>query len=68
MVLRVAAWVTGVGGVTWRNGGEADGDGSDGDESGSEDCVGTEFCEPCEWLRTGRASSVGMGGGIAAAV
>ncbi len=67
-IVRVVACVVAMGGVTWRDGGEADDDGSDGDDSGSEGCVGTEYCEPCEWLRTSGGSSVGMGGGIGATV
>jgi hypothetical protein len=67
-IVRVVACVAAVGDVTSRGGGEADDDGSDGDDSGSEDCVGMEYCEPCEWLRTGGGSSVGMGGGIVATV
>src|SRR5258707_1179828 len=30
---------------------------SDGGESGSDDCVGTEYCKLCEWPQTGEGSS-----------
>lgn len=64
-IVRVVACVAAVEGVTSRGGGGEDDDGSDGDDSGS---VGTEYWEPCEWLRTCGGSSVGMGGGIVATV
>lgn len=63
-IVRVVACVAVVGGVTSRGGGETDDDGSDGEDSGSEDCVGTEYWESCERLQTGGGSSVGTGGGI----
>lgn len=37
-IVRVVACVTAVGDVTLRGGGEADDDGSDGDDNGLEDC------------------------------
>jgi len=42
-IVRVMVCFAAVGDVTSRSGGEADDDGLDGDDSGSEDCVGTEY-------------------------
>ena len=64
----MAVCVTVVGDVTSRDGGKADEDGSDAGDSGSEDCVGMEYCESCEWLRTDGGSSGGMGGGMVVTV
>lgn len=67
-IVRGLARAAAVDGVLSRGVGETDDDGDGDDDSVSEGSAGAEFCESCEWLRTGGGSSVGIGGGIVATV
>jgi hypothetical protein len=68
-MVRGVTLVAAVDGILSRGVGETDDDGGDGDDDcDSEGSAGAEFCESCEWLRTGGGSSVGIGGGIVATV
>jgi hypothetical protein len=55
--VRVVACVAAVSGVALQGSGETDDHSSDGEEGGSDDCVGTEYCKFCEWPQTGEGSS-----------
>jgi hypothetical protein len=55
--VRVVACVAAMSGVASQGGGETDYHSSYGEESGSDDCVGIEYCKFCEWPQTSEGSS-----------